>query len=75
MPKREHPYRIALDAPAPEDLAQRCAATWCELLDVIEHARQDAQGQTELVNSERPAAASERGAEEADSAVGITPQA
>ena len=39
MPRRERRYRVVLDAQPPEDLAARCSAVWCELLDVAEHNR------------------------------------
>ena len=39
MPRRERRYRVIVDGPAPADLGERCAATWCELLEVVEHNR------------------------------------
>lgn len=38
MPKRERGYRVVVEGPLPEDLAERCAAVWRDIRLAAEHA-------------------------------------
>ena len=36
MGDRERRYHVVVVGPAPADLDERCAAIWCELLDIVD---------------------------------------
>ena len=38
MPRRERPYRVVVEGAVPEDLAERCAQAWLDILLVAQHA-------------------------------------
>lgn len=57
MPEQKRRYRIVLNGPAPADLPKRCAATWCELLDVVERFRAQ---RSDSEHSDQPDRADER---------------
>ena len=38
MPKRERRYRVVVEGPTPEDLAERCAAVWRDIRLAAQHA-------------------------------------
>ena len=38
MPKRERRYRVVVEGPTPEDLAERCAAVWRDIRLASQHA-------------------------------------
>ena len=38
MPKRERRYRVVVEGPTPDDLAERCAAVWRDIRLAAQHA-------------------------------------
>ena len=38
VPRREHRYRVVVEGPAPEDLAERCAQAWLDIRLAAQHA-------------------------------------